>query len=143
MMESIQVAVDLSESSPKTVEFAAKIAAANSVRLDLVHILVSAIPAQVKVHAPPGIREQMRSGEESRGRAQLTSLMGRCVPEETRGHCFLNSGEPATSVCELAGSGYGMVVISTHGRTGIEHVVLGSVAERIVRFATIPVRVVR
>jgi nucleotide-binding universal stress UspA family protein len=36
-----------------------------------------------------------------------------------------------------------LTVVGTHGRTGIQHMLLGSVAERIVRHATCPVLVVR
>ena len=36
-----------------------------------------------------------------------------------------------------------MIVIATHGRTGLSHVLLGSVAERIVREATCPVLTIR
>jgi universal stress protein A len=39
--------------------------------------------------------------------------------------------------------GYDLVVIGTHGRTGIRHVLLGSVAERVARHASCPVLLVR
>ena len=38
---------------------------------------------------------------------------------------------------------YDLAVIGTHGRTGLKHVLLGSVAERVVRHAPCPVLVVR
>jgi universal stress protein A len=142
-MSSILVAVDLEETSLMTVEFAVRMGSTNRAKLDLVHVLVSAIPARAKVHAPAELRDRMRAGEEVAARESLEALMKQHVPEESRGNCFLKRGEPAKAVCDLAGSGYEMVVVSTHGRTGLEHVVLGSVAERIVRFATIPVLVVR
>jgi universal stress protein A len=142
-MSSILVAVDLADASAMTVEFAAKIGAANGATVDLVHVLVSAIPARAKVHAPAGLRDQMRAGEDSAARQALEALMNQYVPTGSQGSCFLERGEPAKTVCKLAKSGYEMVVVSTQGRTGLEHVVLGSVAERIVRFATVPVLVVR
>jgi nucleotide-binding universal stress UspA family protein len=40
-------------------------------------------------------------------------------------------------------NGADLVVMGTHGRTGLEHVLLGSVAERVVRMATMPVLTVR
>jgi len=36
-----------------------------------------------------------------------------------------------------------MIVISTHGRTGLKHLVFGSVAEQVVRNAHVPVLVIR
>ena len=49
-------------------------------------------------------------------------------------------GEPATEIVELAREGgFDLVVVGTHGRTGIRHALLGSVAERVVRRAGCPV----
>jgi nucleotide-binding universal stress UspA family protein len=49
-------------------------------------------------------------------------------------------GEPALSVVELARErGFDLIVVGTHGRTGIRHALLGSVAERVVRRAGCPV----
>jgi len=53
-------------------------------------------------------------------------------------------GDPAAEVLELARSGgYQLLVLGTHGRTGLAHALLGSVAERVVRRAQIPVLTVR
>ena len=49
-------------------------------------------------------------------------------------------GEPATEIVELAREGgYDVVVVGTHGRTGLRHAFLGSVAERVVRRNGCPV----
>ncbi|GEJ59079.1 universal stress protein [Anaeromyxobacter diazotrophicus] len=49
-------------------------------------------------------------------------------------------GEPALSVVELAQErGFDLIVVGTHGRTGLRHALLGSVAERVVRRAGCPV----
>jgi len=49
-------------------------------------------------------------------------------------------GEPATEIVELAHEGsYDLVVLGTHGRTGLRHALLGSVAERVVRRSGCPV----
>jgi nucleotide-binding universal stress UspA family protein len=45
-------------------------------------------------------------------------------------------GDPAQEITEFARRGaFDVIVIGTHGRTGLKHAVLGSVAERVVRFA--------
>jgi nucleotide-binding universal stress UspA family protein len=51
-------------------------------------------------------------------------------------------GHPAERIVEAA-RGVDLVVMSTHGRTGLAHFLLGSTAERVVRHATVPVMVVR
>jgi universal stress protein A len=54
------------------------------------------------------------------------------------------SGAPATAICETAEKiGADLIVMGTHGRTGIAHVFLGSVAERTIRHAPCPVLTVR
>jgi len=53
-------------------------------------------------------------------------------------------GSAADEILRLADSGrYDLVVMGTHGRTGIRRLVLGSVAERVLRRASIPVLTVR
>lgn len=49
-------------------------------------------------------------------------------------------GDPALEVVELAREGgYDLIVLGTHGRSGIRHALLGSIAERVVRHARCPV----
>ncbi len=53
-------------------------------------------------------------------------------------------GEPASEIVAAAEDGsYDAIVVGTHGRTGLAHVLLGSVAERVVRRAPMPVVTVR
>ncbi len=53
-------------------------------------------------------------------------------------------GEPAAEIVSFARSaGSDLVVVGTHGRTGLEHALMGSVAERVVRRAHCPVLTVR
>jgi len=56
----------------------------------------------------------------------------------------LREGEPAHEILEaVKAKGIDLIVIGTHGRTGLAHAVMGSVAERVVREATCPVLTVR
>jgi nucleotide-binding universal stress UspA family protein len=53
-------------------------------------------------------------------------------------------GEPAHEILEFArAQKVDLVIIGTHGRTGLQHALMGSVAERVVRRATCPVLTVR
>lgn len=64
------------------------------------------------------------------------------TPADTR--WFIAEGSPAASILEEASQGaYDLVVMGTHGRTGLQHMLLGSVAERVVRLARCPVLIVR
>ena len=53
-------------------------------------------------------------------------------------------GDPGSCIAEVASeSDAGLIVISSHGRTGLDRILLGSVAERVVRLAHCPVLVLR
>jgi universal stress protein A len=56
----------------------------------------------------------------------------------------VRSGTPFTEICDAAKKlRSDLIVIATHGYTGLKHVFLGSTAERVVRHASCPVLVVR
>lgn len=58
------------------------------------------------------------------------------VPYEHR----LVVGSPAHAICDLADEeGVDMIVMGTHGRTGLRRLLMGSVAEHVVRWANCPV----
>jgi nucleotide-binding universal stress UspA family protein len=51
-------------------------------------------------------------------------------------------GSPAVEICHAANEDVDLIVISTHGRTGLGHLLIGSVAEHVVRSAHCPVLVI-
>ncbi|MBX3183478.1 MAG: universal stress protein [Polyangiaceae bacterium] len=56
----------------------------------------------------------------------------------------VEEGRAIETILEEANAGlYDLVVLGTHGRTGLSHILLGSVAERVVRHATCPVLTLR
>jgi nucleotide-binding universal stress UspA family protein len=55
---------------------------------------------------------------------------------------LIREGSPAREICNLARRDIDLIVTPTHGRTGFGHVLIGSVAERVVRHATCPVLVI-
>jgi nucleotide-binding universal stress UspA family protein len=58
--------------------------------------------------------------------------------------CEAFLGNPWRGVCDYAErQGIDLVVIATHGRTGLQHALIGSTAEKIVRHAPCPVLVVK
>lgn len=65
------------------------------------------------------------------------------IPEAHRGKAIPQYGAaPEKVLCELA-SGYELLIVGTHGRTGAQHLFLGSTAERVIRHATVPTLVLR
>ncbi len=64
------------------------------------------------------------------------------IPEGTRGEARYLTGRAAPVLVEAAAE-YDAMVVGTHGRTGLNHVLMGSVAERLVRMVSVPVLVLR
>lgn len=57
---------------------------------------------------------------------------------------ILRDSSPPRAICKYAEQiGADLIVIATHGRTGVEHLLIGSVAERVVRLASCPVLTLR
>lgn len=141
-MGKVLVAVDFSDLTAETVAYASRVAGGLGHTVDLLHVVMSVLPAHVRAHAPPEVLDQIVEGEEKAALTDLEELMVAHVPPELRGAPILKRGPAAETICDAA-VGYDMLVVSTQGRTGLKHMLIGSVAERVVRFAKTPVLVVR
>jgi nucleotide-binding universal stress UspA family protein len=74
--------------------------------------------------------------------------LARLLPEAEAAHVevtrLVNMGVPSQNIVETAAAEQvDLIVMATHGRTGLSHLVLGSVAERVVRLAPCPVLTIR
>ena len=65
-----------------------------------------------------------------------------CITPEVNRRIVIERGSPAETIVDHSGD-YDLIVMSTHGHTGIKHFHLGSVAERVVRGAHCDVLVVK
>jgi len=141
--ERILVAVDNSELTQRTLQFAIRHARADHWRIDLIYVLPGPLPTPT--NGLPAAREilgDLAHREDAASRRWLQDLWEH-VPEELRGDLLVRHGDPGGHILEEARGGYELVVLGTHGRTGLQHVLLGSVAEQVVRRAPCPVLVVR
>ena len=136
------VAVDFSELSKRAIDYAVRLAKGRNRKIDLLHVAMHTLPAHAQAHAPAEVLDQIRRGEEVGALRELQALL-QTIPEGLRGKILVRRGTPAETICTAASEGYELVIVSTRGRTGLAHVLLGSVAERVVRHAPVPVLVVR
>lgn len=142
MPERFLVCADFGPLTHKTIARAAQVAAPGRYTLDLLHVAALPHGSARGNMAARQIMERAQRAEREAARAKVQELM-QTVPEPLRGQVLIVDGIPADVITELAGEGYDMVVLATHGRTGLRHALLGSVAERVVRYSPIPVLVVR
>jgi len=142
--DRICCAVDFSTPSRATLEEAAMLARALGAELTLVYVSASEgapSAAARMLEAPPELFEEARAELERKletWRAEAEKIVGRRVTAQ------LLSGDPASEIVRHAKEeACDLIVVGTHGRSGIAHLVLGSVAERVVRTAHGPVLVGR
>ncbi len=140
-LSKILCAVDFSRSSRAALEDAADLAKRFDGELTLIHVRSPPLPPDEAVLSEPARAEADRrevQGKLDAWRAEAAIIAGR--PVQT----ILAHGDAAMEVVTEARTGeYGAVVTGTHSRKGIRHVILGSVAERIVREAPCAVLVSR
>lgn len=141
----ILVATDFSPQSEATLNYAKALAGQVGASLHLVHVLedpyaTSAYATEVYGYLPPGLKESWQKDADKR-LAELLPPKERTRLEGTSSVIF---GRPATAIVEYAEQeGIDLIVMGTHGRSGVAHLLLGSVAERVVRTSQCPVLTVR
>jgi nucleotide-binding universal stress UspA family protein len=142
MPERFLVCVDFSPLTDKTIGRAVRLATPGEAMIDLVHALPppSAMPRGSM--AGREILEQAQKARREAAQRDLDAVLVK-LPDGLRGAAIVAEGTPADAIVGVAKKGYDLVVIATHGRTGLQHALLGSVAETVVRTSPTPVLVVR
>ena len=138
-IHSILVPTDFSTFAEHALQEALTIATRDKAHVLLLHVLpfLTFTWADEWSLARPQFEEKLQSDAEQ----ELQKIAAQqTVPIET---CVL-WGDPAMTICDVAKTRpCELIVMSTHGRTGLAHVFIGSVAERVVRYAPCTVLVVR
>jgi nucleotide-binding universal stress UspA family protein len=134
----ILVPTDFSEAAHKALEYAAELAKLYEAPLTLAY--VNAPPMYVPdalMYMPPGnMAEILDALEKDLGKLQREARELGAREVTTK----LVQGTPWYEIVELAAAGkYDLIVMGTHGRGGFSHLLLGSVAEKVVRKAPCPV----
>jgi nucleotide-binding universal stress UspA family protein len=137
-LKNILFATDFSEASHAALPYTAAIARRYDSQLHIVHILS---PASYIIPSPPGDLVTMESIHEAaradvRERMETLASHLKTVPH----HTYVREGDVWKSLADLIQTHeIDLLVVGTHGRTGVEKLVLGSQAEEILRLAPCPV----
>jgi nucleotide-binding universal stress UspA family protein len=140
VVDKILCPVDFSEASREALDVAAGMARKLEASLTLLHVIQ--MPA---LAVPDGAFAFPVDAVESAIDKALAEWKKEVVAEGVHVvHTQRTIGVPFQEILSAAEEGgYGLIVIGTHGRTGLDHLLLGSVAERVVRRAPCPVLTVR
>jgi len=139
----ILVPTDFSKHSTEAVSAAADLSRRYEASVTLAYVfepVTYALPEGHVMQSPPQL-EEMRSAFEQR-LVQATSEARAAGALDVQSK--LLTGPVANEIADFAQQGqFDLIVMGTHGRTGLRHLVLGSVAERVVRTAPCAVLTVR
>ena len=141
---TIVVPTDFSESARHALDYAIRFA--KPLDAEIVLVFVEGIFTYGVSGDLMGTAAAVRFFEEQRRLAnrQLARLQSRIEKRGLRCRAIFTKGIPSQAIGETARRlGADLIVMSTHGRTGLSHLVMGSVAEKVVRSAPCPVLTVR
>ncbi len=136
--------VDFSDSSEHAMRYAAGLAVTFGAELTLLHVVapvVSALPGETAL--PDTLQadlDELAAACEKR----LEQLAGMLAGDGITVRRQVLNGVPFVEIVRYArDTATDLIVMGTHGRTGLGHLLIGSVAERVVRRATCPVLTVK
>lgn len=143
-IKRVLVPTDFSAASDIAFRYALDLAAKQQATLHLLHVvdeasLTAAYPDGFYVERP-GLRAQVIDDAADRLKGMLAASAAARVTTTTE----VRVGRPPRVIVDVAASrGTDLIVMGTHGRSGFAHLMLGSVAERVVRTAPCAVLSVR
>lgn len=141
-IRKILVPVDFSASSAEGVRYAIFLAAKYKAALHLFHAVYPHADLVAQDRMSGNLLSVLEAAQLS-ARRDMKGLKRRYVPKGMACEMEIRTGYPIDQICaQSGGPGVDLAVISTHGRTGFRHALIGSVAEHVARYAECPVMVV-
>jgi nucleotide-binding universal stress UspA family protein len=143
-IRSILAPTDFSAHAEKALGYACGLAERLGAELHLLNILSEILPAGPDPLLMPVMPPEYYQENEDRARETIARLLKPVWGTPRRVVTAVRWGSPVEAIVSYAlDEQIDLIVIATHGRTGLSHVLLGSVAERIVREAPCPVLTLR
>ena len=136
----ILVATDFDEPSQRALDTAVELARGFDSSLTLVHVCEFPVYAYYGRAWPMGFVAELENG----AREKLAETLKAVDGQVSEANSILCQGVPWQEILvQLDAIGADLLVIGTHGRRGLSHALMGSVAEKLVRTSPVPVLTVR
>jgi nucleotide-binding universal stress UspA family protein len=136
-MQHILCPIDFSDASTHALEQAAAVARWYKARLTAVHVYV---PLFMPIPALPVPMDRVPDTERERARLEAVTFVQRTLDGRTDVDVVVDVGQPAAAILARAAAlPADLIVLGTHGSSGFERLVLGSVTEKVLRKAACPV----
>lgn len=147
MWKTILVPHDFSSSANHAVAIARDEAKAHGAKLMLLHVIdlpTSIKPDTVIVPDPDGAPINIKDYAIRQAEQHLADLAARIAKDGVTAATFLRLGKPEDEIVKFATeNAVDLIAMGTHGRTGLAHMLIGSVTERVVRMSKCPVLTIR
>src|ERR1043166_8715348 len=144
-IKRILVPVDFSDSSFTALAYTHEFAKPFKAELVILHVIEPiyyATPADM--YATSANLAMLLDEQRRLSSTQLARLSADLKKKRLRHRTLLKTGSPAQVIVDSAKSARAdLIIMSTHGRTGLAHILLGSVTEKVVRGASCPVLTLR
>ena len=142
IVQHVLVPIDFSATADRALAYAIALAQQLQARLTLLHVLDITPVTMDEMTA--GVVTTYLDDLETDAQHLLQASRERVQRAGLQGESLLVQGTPTQTIIDTAGEqGVDLIIMGTHGRTGLAHVFLGSVAEHVVRQGPCPVLVVR
>jgi nucleotide-binding universal stress UspA family protein len=138
----ILVPTDFSEYADQALDYATQLAQQLQAYITLLHIIDTTPLGVVEGAAmlPPSYWQELETGLEQ----IMEESLKRLYDVGLQGETVIVHGVPFQTIIDTAkDKGSDLIIMGTHGRTGLPHALMGSVAEKVVRLAPCPVLVTR
>jgi universal stress protein A len=133
---------DFSDYSKKALSDALELAQIFGAKLSLLHVLEPS--PYLGEFTPPTMGADLLSDLEQQASAALARMLPEAQNAQIEVTRSVVMGSPSLKIVETAEAEHvDLIVMATHGRTGLSHLLIGSVAERVVRTAPCPVLTMR
>jgi nucleotide-binding universal stress UspA family protein len=137
-IQHILCPTDFSDASAHGIEHAGVIAGWYTARITALHVANPIMLAVPTVSSPRG--GGIRDSELTKLREETADFCRAAIPPAVAVNVLVDVGAPASRILDRAADlSVDLVVLGTHGAGGFEHLVLGSVAEKVLRKAACPV----
>lgn len=138
-IRSILCATDLSPASEPAWDQAQHLARLFDAELVLLHV-VPPLPIPIEGYFPPQMYQELVDGASREARAGVEAWLARMAEPRPKARARVEEGAAAQRIVDAArDEGSNLLVVGTHGRTGFGRILLGSIADRVVRVAPCPV----
>jgi nucleotide-binding universal stress UspA family protein len=144
VLKNVLVATDFSEASDAALRYGRAFVEAFGASLHVLHVIEDIVAhawmPEVYIASLPGIYEEM----DKAARERLLHVFGEDERARLNARLVMRRGTPYAEIVDYAAAHHiDLIVMGTHGRSGLAHMMIGSVAEKVVRKAPCPVLTVR